>query len=684
VKKRPAIPVTRWVRVRIAGVATALTLLFCAVAYRAYGLQIRDADHYRALAHRQHTATVEVPAPRGAIRDAAGRELAVTADIESVYVNPREVHEIGSTAERLAELLEVDAAEIEARLSSPRYFAWIERHVSAAEARAVRAAALPGIYLTPEPRRYYPGGPLAGPVLGFAGIDGRGLDGLELTMDRMLQGQRATGAGLRDASGDIMLPEATTSTPGATVILTLDRFIQFAAERALHDTIEKQHALAGVIIAIDVKTGDVLALASAPGYDPNQPGSREAAARNRAVTDVFEIGSIMKTFSVAAALDAGAVTPSSTFDVEGGRFKVGRKTIRDTYHDQILTTGGVLKRSSNVGAVKIAQRLGRDRLHDAYVRLGFGARTGIELPGEEPGLVWPAKKWGEIGLATMAFGYGLSVTPIQVAAAFAAIANGGVYHPPRIVREVRSARGEVLYARAADEGRRVLSHETAMAMRPMLGSVFDQGKDGGTGRHLVIDGARPGGKSGTAHKIDPATGKYAEKLYLSSFAGFAPLEDPRVAVLVLIDEPHGDAHYGAVVAGPPWVDVLTASLRYLGIASAGEVEADVPDGGPSSIGGSASPAPSARWAPPEPPTSEPEAPELDVAEDGAHDGVGMPDFTGLGMVEVLELARERGIRVEVIGSGRAIEQFPSPGQAGSSAECRVTFAHESAVVARSE
>jgi cell division protein FtsI (penicillin-binding protein 3) len=665
----------RWVRARILGVAGLLTLLLAAIAYRAYGLQIREADHYRLLAERQHIATVEVPAPRGALYDATGAELAVSADIDSIYVNPHEVDDLLGTAEKLGALCTLDPGELEARLASPRHFVWIKRHVGAAEAAAVKAAGLPGVYLTPEPRRFYPGRRLAGPVIGFAGIDGRGLDGIELTMDEELAGKLTSASAVRDASGDLMLPDVgARPRPGAAVTLTLHRYVQMAAERALDKAITDEKARAGVVVVLDVKSGDVLALASWPTYDPNRPGgAREEGARNRAVTDVYEIGSIMKVFTIAAALDAGAVTPDTWFDVEGGRLQVGRKTIKDTYHDDKLSVGGVLKRSSNVGAVKIARRLGRERLHEALLRFGFGARSGIELPGEETGLVRPPTRWGEIGLATHAFGYGLSVTPIQVAAAFAAVANGGVYQPPRLVREVRGESGKVLYQRMP-EGRRILSETSARALAPMMASVFDRGKEAGTAHSLTLDGFRAGGKTGTAHKIDPATGRYGDHLYLSSFAGFAPLEDPRVAVLVLIDEPHGEHHYGGQVAGPVWVDVMTATLRYLGVPTEkGTEPADkAPDKAPDR---EKEPAASAAAMDEGAPLAEDE-----VAQSGPG---GMPDFTGLGVAEALEVAKEQGIRVEVEGSGRAIRQFPPPGAPSKAAECRIVFAHESADPTRS-
>lgn len=674
-----------WVRVRVVGVAVVITALMAGIAYRAWALQIRDCDTYRELARRQHVAMVEVPAPRGAIYDATGTELAATANVDSVYVNPHAVRDLTATAERLSALLGLDEREMEARLASPRYFAWIARHVDPADARAVREAHLGGVYLTPEPRRFYPGRDLAGPVLGFADIDGHGLDGVELTMNDLLTGRKASEAALRDATGKVMLPDASAArpVPGAAVTLTIDRTIQFIAEQTLERTVTEEKARAGVAVVLDVKTGDVLAMASRPTYDPNRPGeTRKGGARNRAVTDVFEVGSVMKVFTISAALDAGVVRPDTVIDVEGGRLRIGHNSITDVDHDQELTVTGVLKRSSNVGATKIGRLLGKQGLHDALVRFGFGKKTDIELPGEQAGVLRDADRWSDIGLATVSFGYGLSVTPLQVAAGIAAIADKGIYHPPHVVREVRRPGGEVVYQRTVGE-RRVLGEKAALEMRPIMASVFEGGREGGTAKSLILEGFKACGKTGTAYKFDPAAGHYDHHTYLSSFAGFAPLDDPRVMVLVVIDEPHGDGHFGSEVAGPAWLDIMTRTLRYLGYPAGGHVK----------VRGR----PEAKKKPPEAVAAGVAAGAAAGASQGAAgegtegggDGGGgggvvlepaeaggrvdIPDFRGMGMTQALELAARRGIQVQVSGSGKAIHQFPPPGPARTPAECRIVF-----------
>lgn len=672
----------RVVSARIYVAGALLTLLFAGICYRAYGLQIVQMDKYRQLARRQHLRMVELPAPRGPIVDIKGRELAVTADTDSVYANPREVVDVAATAEALAEALELDVRALEAKLAMRRHFVWIERHVTAAEARRLRALDLPGVYFTHEPRRFYPGKELAGPVLGFAGIDGDGLDGLELRMDDVLVGQKARFPALRDATGRVMMADGVVKAqPGAMVTLTIDRAIQHIAEAALRDVVTEHQAKAGTIVVLDVATGGVLAMASAPGYDPNAPGQAVKNARNRAITDAFEIGSIMKVFTVAAALDAGVVTVGETFDVHGGELHIGSKVIRDTYRDEALTVGGVIKRSSNVGAVKIARKLSAESLHDALARFGFGRESGIELPGERTGTLRPAKRWGVLGLASVAFGYGMTVTALQVAAGFATVGAGGVYRAPRIIHEVRDATGQVTY-RHRPEGVQVMRPETARQLLPMLASVFDKGRSGGTARDLEPPPFPLGGKTGTSRKVDPETRQYSRELYVSSFAGLAPIDAPRIAVVVIIDEPHGDRYYGAQVAGPAFVRVVDETLRYLGVPPLGKSPPE-PDTSPAAghvdepiesplVATGAHGTPGERGEGgergergAETGTEVGPAPGSDVAQ--------VPDFRGLGMGRVLELARAAGVAVEVEGSGRAVEQYPPPGPAARPVVARILF-----------
>jgi len=669
----------RWPLVRMQVTAGAVALLFAGLGYTAWGLQVRRNEHFRDAAEKQHLSSVELPAPRGVIRDRVGRELAVTADASSVYANPRKVEGVASTAETLAKLLGQDVRGLEEKLSSSRHFVWLKRHVTDDVAKQIEAAKLAGVHITAEPRRYYPGQTLAGPILGFANIDGAGIEGTELAMDELLRGHKAKRAALRDATGKLMLTEdgdEIEPRPGATVVLTIDRYIQFVAERALERSVTEHRAKAGSIVVLDVASAEVLAMANWPTYDPNEPAGRDKA-RNRVITDAFEMGSVMKVFTVSGALEQGAVKPTDTFDIEKGRLRIGRKLIRDSYHDEVLDVGGILKRSSNVGTIKIARKLGKTGLYETLKTFGFGRTTGIELPGERGGLMHPTSRWGEIGLAAVSYGYMTMVTPLQVAAGYAAIGNGGMYNEPRVIKEVRDpASGEILYHHEL-EPRRVLSKRTTDIILPMLSKVFEKGKHGGTARSVEIDGYHAGGKTGTSHKIDPATKKYADHLYLSTFAGLAPIEDPKIVVVVLIDEPGGEEYYGAKVAGPAFAEVVGETLRYLGVPADESAPTDedgdemaeergLPhsDVGESEASATEAPAP----AETETETEAPPAP--------APGSIPIPDFRGLTVAQALDVARRHHLPVIVEGSGRAVEQSPLPGYAGPGSECRIVFAPE--------
>jgi cell division protein FtsI (penicillin-binding protein 3) len=560
----PGIP--RAARVRAYVVGAVVTAGLVGVACRAYRLQIDEGDRYRAMAARQHAASVDIPAPRGEIVDALGRPLAVSADADSIWANPREIRDVTETAARLAPLVGADPAVLEARLGGLRRFVWIARHVTPAVARAVREAKLAGIEVAREPRRWYPGRALAGPVLGRAGIDGDGLDGLELTLNEPLTGQRGAATGVRDARGRRMFADGVAQpAPGATVQLTLDRTIQAIADDALARAVEAHQARSATAVVLEVGTGRVLAMSSLPSYDPNTGAGIADGARNRPVTDAYEAGSGMKLFTVAAALDEGVVAPDTWFEIHNGVMQVGAKAIRDVYHDPRLTTAGIIKRSSNVGTVQIAQRLGRERLHAALVRFGFGAKTGIELPGEQTGMLRPGARWREIELATISYGYGLTVTPLQMAAALAAIGDGGMYHAPRIVDRITDPAGAARPAPAPPPPRRVMRPETAAAVLAMMASVFEGGKQAGSAASVVVPGFRCGGKTGTARKWDPVARQYATDRYLSSFAGLAPVDRPRLAIVVFVDEPRGGDYYGGKVAGPVFAAIASEALRYLGV-----------------------------------------------------------------------------------------------------------------------
>ncbi len=681
----PGVPHAARTRAYAAGLVVTLGLV--GVGYKAWALQVDDGDHYRAIAARQHALRLDIPAPRGDVVDAHGRPLAVSADADSVWANPREVRDVAATAEKLAKLIDGDASVLEGKLAGNRRFVWVDRHVAPDVAEAVRKAKLPGIEVAREPRRWYPGKSIAGPVIGRADIDGNGLDGIELAMNDVLTGNKSSVTALRDARGRKMLAGGLGRIEaGNSVHLTLDRSIQAIADEALLETITTNKAKNGVVVVVDVPTGEVLAMASYPTYDPNTGGDH--GARNRPVTDVYEAGSVMKVFTVAAALEEGLVKPETGFAI-GSAFKVGPKMIRDTHPVPYLSTSDIIKVSSNIGATKIAMRLGRERMYDYLKRFGFGAKSGIELPGEQPGMLRDGSRWREIELATISFGYGLTITPLQLAAALAALGNGGVYNPPRIVDRIVDADGNVLRT-TPSEPRQMVKPKVASQMLSILASVFDKG-DGtphslsGTAASIDVPGFRCGGKTGTAHKYDPALRGYSPNRYLSSFAGLAPIGNPRLAIVVMIDEPSGGAYYGGKVAGPVFAKVASESLRYLGVPGEAIVPLDA-RGKPivtpptlpakpavvavaplSSVPGSTTAA-----------TGD-DGGDLDTASTGptpAPGTVAVPSFSGMGVGRALDEARKLGLEVEVTGSGHVIAQEPAPGRVAGAVRVKLRFSDD--------
>jgi cell division protein FtsI (penicillin-binding protein 3) len=506
-------------------------------------------------------------------------------------------------------------------------------------------------------------------------------------MNAQLIGRRGAGQALRDVRGKKMFADGLARPePGAQVQLSLDSSVQAIAEAAVEEGVRIHKARSGTAVVLEVGTGRVIAMASAPARDPNAD-ENHASARNRAVADSYEAGSVMKVFSVAAALDDGLIKPDTEIDLGGGQLKLpGRTTpIRDVDHDAYLDVAGIIKRSSNVGAAKIALKLGAAKLYAAYRRFGFGKRTGVELPGEQPGLLRDGAKWRDVELATIAFGYGLTATPIQLAAALAAFGDRGLYHEPRIVDRVIDPDGTLLYE-AAPATRQVVSERTATQMKAMLASVFEGGKLAGTGAKIVVPGFRCGGKTGTANKYDPVLKGYSPDHYLSTFAGLAPIDHPRLAIVVLVDDPIGGDHMGAKVAGPIFARVASEALRYLGVPGTPDVCPPPVPGAPPSIepktclpapvvaavsrvAAAAQIKPAAPAGPPVPPVPpvpaivEPAAGDDATApgDDATAPTIAIPDFRGMGMARAIAAARAAELAIDVSGTGRVVAQDPAPG-----------------------
>lgn len=640
----------RWLKVRVRLLGGVFLALLALVLIRAAQLQVSERQKLTSMAKDQYVRELDVPARRGDITDRRGIPLANSVEVDSVWVDPSLVTEPQLAAKMLSRVLELPKAEVLERFEKGRRFAWLKRQVTPAEVQKVKALGLPGIGFTREPKRFYPQRELAGHVLGLVGTDGHGLDGLEHAFEAELSGERATRASVRDAKGRKLLTEGVTGDAarnGASITLTIDRHLQYVAEKALAKAVEDAKATAGTAVVLDPKTGELLALASNPRFNPNAPtGFGKEAFRNRAVTDAFEPGSTFKAFVVAAALDEGVISPQSSFECENGAWRIGKHVVNDTHPYVTLDVRRVLQVSSNICAAKIAQKLGRDGLAHAYARFGFGERHGLLLPGEGKGSV-PYPR-AEISLATQAFGQGLTATAVQLAAGYGALANDGVLMRPWLVQKVTDADGVVLLEHKPTEVRRAVSAQAARTTIAMLESVVEKE---GTAPRARLDEYRVSGKTGTAQKVDPVAKGYSDKR-IASFIGVVPAEAPRVVILVVIDEPKTDV-YGGLVAAPAFKEIAQAALPYLSVKPSRQAVAQV-----------APPAPAAKPAEDEPKKSalaEVFARVDAVTEVPDEGAVRVPDLRGIPSREAVAKLLGAALVPQVSGSGRVAQQTPAPG-----------------------
>ncbi len=537
-------------------------LLTVAIGWRLVTVQVVSADEYRAAAEQQATREVTLPAERGAIYDRAGDPLAISVPASTVYANPRLLAraEIDPTyvAADLEPLLDADLDALMERLTRDSGFVYLGRQLPRAVGEQVAAMRLPGIGVVEEPRRRYPAGPLAAQVVGFAGLDGEGLSGLEVALEAELAGEpgllrqeRAPGGVEISASPRQVEP----SVPGRDVVLTLDRPIQDAAERLLAEAVDEHDAIGASAVVLDVETGEILAMASQPGYDPAAIGEATAyERRNRAVTDVFEPGSVNKAITVAAAIEEGVVDPGETFEVPTS-ITIGGKPFSDASHRAAgpLTVEEIMAQSSNVGTIQIAQRLEEAQLLEHLRAFGLGTPSGADFPGESGGIVPHLEHWYATTKPTVAIGHGVSGTLLQTAGVFQTIANDGVRVEPRVVRG--SVEDGALVAAAETPRHDVLSPSTAAAVRDLLVAAVEDG----TGEAAAVPGYRVAGKTGTAQKPSTTSRGYEPGAYIATFGGFAPAEEPSVAIAVMVDEPQGD-FYGGVVAAPLFAELMDAAL----------------------------------------------------------------------------------------------------------------------------
>lgn len=524
---------------------------------RAVYLQLIHDDFLRKQGSDRFDRTVQVPAHRGMIVDREGEPLAVSSPVSSLVADPLALLEDRDRVPELAEALGQDAGalteQIERRAAAGLEFMYLQRHLEPNRARTVVDLGIRGVRQQREYRRYYPDAEVSAHLIGYTDIDDRGQEGLELAFDHMLRGEPGSKLVVRDLHGRTVeeLENLRDPRPGSDLVLSLDRGIQYYAYRTLKATVQQYGAAGGTIVVLDPHSGEILALANQPAGNPNDRRQRKSALlRNRAVTDVFEPGSTLKPFTVAAAMEAGLVEPTTVIDTRPGTLRVGRRLVRDIRNYGKLDVTGVLVKSSNVGVTLIAQRMPPERLWTLYRDLGFGTSTGIEMRGEQRGVLDHHRGWGEFEYATRSFGYGVSVNALQLAQAYAVLAAGGLRSPLTLMRRSEAPADRV----------RVLSASTARAMRLMLEGVT---LPDGTARRAAVPGYRVAGKTGTVHKV--VDGRYAKDRYMSLFAGLAPVDDPELVAVVMIDEPKGKQYYGGLVAAPVFGEVMRHALRLRGV-----------------------------------------------------------------------------------------------------------------------
>lgn len=539
-------------------VNTVIVGFFIVIIMRLFDLMIINHGRLKARAEVQHYKKERKEVSRGLILDRKGRELAINLDAESIFCRPHEIDSPQRYVLALSRFLDKRPEVIKARLSSGKKFAWIERGISSQKVEPIKRLNLKGIGFVTESRRYYPKAELASHVLGFVNIDQRGMEGVELMYDSQLRAVLRNASLLRDASGRY-LSDGLEEPKGNNVVLTIDEGLQYISEKVLENAMERWRAGWGVIVMMDPYTGEIFSMAVRPGYDPNYFNKYDPSVRrNRAITDSYEPGSTFKLITAAGALEEGIVSPDTKIDCQGGKIKIGSKTIEDVHPSGVLTFKEVIVRSSNVGTIKVARMLGPHRLYHYAKLFGFGSKTGIDIPGESSGYLKKPEAWSLLSIGAIPIGYEVAVTPLQVLRAYAVVANGGWLVTPHVVSAVTAPDGTPIY-RMKYSSQRILSSRTALILREILtGTVTENG----TARLAGVDGNPVAGKTGTTRLFDQRLKTYSKDRYVSSFVGFVPASEPRIVAIVVIGEPKG-GYYGGTVAAPVFKELADATLAYL-------------------------------------------------------------------------------------------------------------------------
>ncbi len=662
----------KWIRFRIHIVAVFFLFALSTVLSRAVQLQVIEKDRLQKMARDGYRKIVPLPPKRGSILDREGHELAVSLEVGSVYAEPRRIEDKAGTARKLAPHLNMPAGKILKLLKKDKSFVYIKRKIPSDKIEDISQLRLQGIGSIKETKRFFPGKEIASQLLGIVGDENQGLEGLEKRYDDLLRGEAQVLVQMKDAVGRpfYISKPAEEKRDTHNLILTIDKDIQYKAEQALEKAVIKAKAKSGQCLVMNPETGEILAMATAQGYNlatetiapafnPNIfRDYKPNAWRNRVIADCFEPGSTIKAFLLAAAIDAHVVTPNTKFNCENGEYRVANRVMHDTKKHGIMTAADIVRVSSNIGAIKIGDELGYENYYEYLSKFGFGQKTGVDLIGERDGLIKNPEGLGPVERANSYFGHGLTASSIQLASAMAAIANGGRLMKPYVVKAVTDESGKTIKEYQPQFIRRVLSPDTAKTVSRVLEDVATEK---GTALEAAIDGYRVAGKTSTAQKVDPATGRYSEKAHVSMFVGFVPANRPRLVILAMIDEPRG-IHYGGRVAAPVFKDVGQWALSNLRV----QPQLIIADN-ETTMEVKKSPFEKRRVTIAEVKKFKEGDLDEDAGDDEAldtgenRDENRLPDFRGLTMREVLKNISVLGINITFEGSGRAYEQYPEPG-----------------------
>jgi cell division protein FtsI (penicillin-binding protein 3) len=625
-------------------------------------LQLFSYSEYLAKAQRQQQRIFEISPMRGPMYDRKGRELAVSLPMDSVFGDPTEIADVETVSELLSRVLGVPADDLSEKLREAKTPVRLARKLSPEIVQRITDMNLKGVFFQKENRRVYPQRELAASVLGYVDVDEKGIGGIEYSLDKQIRGRPGKMMVTADGHRRWYDRRESAADPGASVTLTIDETVQYIAEKELARAISETHAKAGTVVVQDPSSGELLAVANWPGFDPNEAGKYPPEARiDRAVASAYEPGSTFKVLTLTGAIENGVVSPDEMVDCQMGQILVSGRLIHDWKKFGVLSVREILEHSSDVGAIKVALRLGAPRFYDTIRAFGIGEPTGIELPGENRGLLRPIENWSASSIGSLAMGQEVSVTPIQIVSAISAVANGGTLYRPHIVREIDGGEGGALRSLAATE--QATDPKTAATVREMMEGVVLEG----TGKPARLDGYTAAGKSGTAQKIDPATGRYSATQYNSSFVGFAPVNNPAISILVVLDSPVGP-HHGGEVGGPVFKRIAEQVLAYrdephdvpapTDLETAQNQKSTRPDARRDAVTDSAE----ARFQAAAARTKQPLANATTVAfGDPNASSVVVPSLTGQSVRGVTEQCMRLGLVPALIGSGVAIEQAPAAG-----------------------